>query len=502
MNRRVHHSLLLLLILLLTGCSGLQRFPEPMNASQACLQLFERSDAQIRKAQAGDGGAARISGFPWLRTDRLLASFRDQIEGPEQYRHWVARLSELDRQARGFELQNMGPSRRQHLQQQWQPVAEQWQLPETLDEALHHCRDRLNAGIWEEAAARDTLRVAAVAPDAYNSWQRALGLYSLARRIARPRVVALHEELQAQFDAGIPDIARMRYYAVPREHDDRAPATTAALIRRLDRDALGIPRLDPATRQHLFQNHAPLWAVDSRSHADQPGALTLDASGQPLVDTRHATEYRWLSLTRFGGEVLLQLNYLVWFPERPPQTRCDMVAGELDGMIWRTTLDRDGRVLAHDSIHPCGCYYALFPAEGWQVAPQPDHREPVFVPRNAPVAKSGERLVLQLASGTRYFIDVSVTDPVAATQALASLPADTLRSMPVPDAGRASVYEPNGLVAASRRPERFVFWPLGVSSAGTMRQPGTHAISFIGRRHFDDAYLLEKLLIRSTPAQD
>jgi hypothetical protein len=107
--------------------------------------------------------------------------------------------------------------------------------------------------------------------------------------------------------------------------------------------------------------------------------------------------------------------------------------------------------------------------------------------------------MLQLASGTRYFIDVSVTDPVAATQALASLPADTLRSMPVPGDGRAGVYQPDGLITASRRPERFVFWPLGVPSAGAMRQPGTHAISFIGRRHFDDAHLLEKLLVRSTP---
>jgi len=49
-----------------------------------------------------------------------------------------------------------------------------------------------------------------------------------------------------------------------------------------------------------------------------------------------------------------------------------------------------------------------------------------------------------------------------------------------------------GLVAGSERPERFLFWPMGIASAGAMRQWGRHATAFVGRRHFDDADLLEK----------
>ena len=55
-----------------------------------------------------------------------------------------------------------------------------------------------------------------------------------------------------------------------------------------------------------------------------------------------------------------------------------------------------------------------------------------------------------------------------------------------------SVYQPNGLVAGSERGERFFFWPMGIASAGQMRQWSHHATAFVGRRHFDDARLIEK----------
>jgi len=67
-----------------------------------------------------------------------------------------------------------------------------------------------------------------------------------------------------------------------------------------------------------------------------------------------------------------------------------------------------------------------------------------------------------------------------------------LRSMPRLDGGRAGVFGPDGLVPGTERAERFVFWPMGIASAGAMRQWGRHATAFVGRRHFDDADLFEK----------
>ncbi|MBL8510596.1 MAG: hypothetical protein JNM52_03025 [Betaproteobacteria bacterium] len=58
--------------------------------------------------------------------------------------------------------------------------------------------------------------------------------------------------------------------------------------------------------------------------------------------------------------------------------------------------------------------------------------------------------------------------------------------------GYVSLYGPDGLVADTARGERFLFWPMGIASPGAMRQWGHHATAFVGRRHFDDADLIER----------
>ncbi|MCS7102014.1 MAG: hypothetical protein NZL99_09990, partial [Burkholderiaceae bacterium] len=58
--------------------------------------------------------------------------------------------------------------------------------------------------------------------------------------------------------------------------------------------------------------------------------------------------------------------------------------------------------------------------------------------------------------------------------------------------GLRSAFGPDGLIAGSQRLERFFFWPMGIASAGAMRQWGRHATAFVGRRHFDDPLLIER----------
>lgn len=59
--------------------------------------------------------------------------------------------------------------------------------------------------------------------------------------------------------------------------------------------------------------------------------------------------------------------------------------------------------------------------------------------------------------------------------------------------GRRSLFGSDGLVAGTERPERWLLWPMGIPSPGAMRERGHHATAFVGRRHFDDPYLLEEL---------
>jgi hypothetical protein len=67
-----------------------------------------------------------------------------------------------------------------------------------------------------------------------------------------------------------------------------------------------------------------------------------------------------------------------------------------------------------------------------------------------------------------------------------------LRSLPLPQGGSRSVFGPDGLIAGSERGERYLFWPMGIKSPGAMRQAGSQPTAFVGRRHFDDADLVDK----------
>ncbi len=55
-----------------------------------------------------------------------------------------------------------------------------------------------------------------------------------------------------------------------------------------------------------------------------------------------------------------------------------------------------------------------------------------------------------------------------------------------------SIYGADGLIDQSKRLERFLLWPSGIKSPGTMRGWGHHATAFVGKRHFDDPFLLEE----------
>ena len=46
--------------------------------------------------------------------------------------------------------------------------------------------------------------------------------------------------------------------------------------------------------------------------------------------------------------------------------------------------------------------------------------------------------------------------------------------------------------ARAERAERFLSRPMGIASPGAMRQWGRQASALVGRRHFDDADLLER----------
>jgi len=214
--------------------------------------------------------------------------------------------------------------------------------------------------------------------------------------------------------------------------------------------------------------------------------------------------YQHFSYTRVAENILLQLNYTIWFPSRPKTSTFDLLGGHLDGITWRVTLLPNGKPWLYDTIHNCGCYHLVFPTRNTTILKQPKTiNEPVLIPQVIQYVslnvQSTPRPILRIAHRSHY-IERVYFDTSNSAQSINYQQAKSreLRSLKLPDGSSQSLFGQNGLIKSSQRSERFLFWPMGIPSPGAMRQWGHHAIAFVGRRHFDDARLFEKYFAINT----
>jgi len=480
---------LLLASLLTAACATLETTPsahrDAANAAlRECAAWFGELDAKIDAAGVRDAQEARMPGYPYVRVNRPLASFRENAARDEAaLQALVDRMQALDLAARGHESANLGAG--------------------LALERARECGSRLRAADLGDARRRAQLLERAAVPDDYSTAKRVLGLYAITKWPFMIGVRAYHDGVRAAFAR---ELAPPAQGTVVRYGPPAAPqvprAVLAAAIARAAANPLGIPEPRGAALEALFAAHAPVFEIETAGAYDRPGALVWQGEERaPGLDTAAPVIYRMTSWTRYRGRVLLQLVYTMWFPARPPESPGDILAGRLDGVTWRVTLAPDGAPLVYDTMHPCGCFHLFFPTPRAVPVPAPHAgMEWMFAPQSLRAVAEGERPVLRVATRTHYVERVSLARDTGAALRYAYRDYDELRSLPRPGGGSASVFGPDhGLVAGTERAERFLFWPMGIPSAGAMRQWGHHATAFVGRRHFDDADLLEKRFVLDLP---
>jgi hypothetical protein len=484
---------LLVLVLLASagGCAQSPGRPSAAGADEAtrCAQLYADADRAIARAGSADGGTARIQGLPYLRVDRLLASFADEVAGEEQFDAWVERMRALDRSARAAELANLPAAQRARVSAIGSVEGTQAQLD--------RCAGPLSERDLATAQQRDALRAKAQVPDDYDTWKRVVGLYWITRIPFASGVRDYQRQAQAMFEQPLREAAADGDLVVYAPADGAAvsPGEVAAILARSTRNPLGIPEPEETDADRLFALFAPVWIVDERDDNDRIGTLVLGEDRRARVDTGRPTVYRRIAHTRYHDRVLLQLVYSVWLPARPKTSGLDLLGGHLDGVIWRVTLAPDGTPLVYDSIHSCGCYHQFFPTPRAEPLPSRDTLdEQAFVPQRVPAVAAGERVAVRLEAGTHYIQRVLVGHDAAGI-GYAFAGDDGLRSLPDPAGGRGSAFRADGIVPGSERGERYLYWPMGVREPGAMRQWGRHATAFVGRRHFDEARLIERYFV-------
>ncbi|MGR8942266.1 MAG: hypothetical protein ACU83V_10745 [Gammaproteobacteria bacterium] len=482
----------LLLALLNQGCAQQPWLDATLKADEtACLRWYQKLDSLTAEYEREDPGSAKIPGFPFLRTDRFLASFTRETLTGERYAAWLERLRQRDAEARRSEFSNL-PRTAANAVLAASPVRA------AFDRVIQQCGRRLVRSILDRPELKPILLPRTQVPDTYRRWQRIIGAYWLTQFPAKLALKNLHEKLAASFRQNrreLPAEGRLVRYA-PASGGFLTAAETATLMHAAYQNPLGIPELSEADLSRIFKHYAPAWEIDTRNDTDEIGEVYLNDRGQPRLNTGQPIVYQTHAYTRWQGRILLQLIYQIWLPAREKTGLTDLFGGELDSVIWRVTLNPEGVPIAYDSIHACGCYYLLLPAQGYRSIAPKDGAEAVLSPKRIVDFEPGKRLLLRLQARTHY---LQQTEWILETELMPAksyqiAAYDALLALPLPDGSRRSLFGTDGIIAASARAERFLLWPFGVPSPGAMRQWGVHATSFTGRRYFDDPYLLEHLL--------
>lgn len=459
----------------------------------ACAEMLQALDMAVAEAGVSDAGTARVPGFPAHRASRFLASFSDRLTTAEGFDRWAGELRALDAEARSYEVANLPAASRERL------AADLAITPGLLANAAESCAQSIHRTDMAAPARRTDLLRAAAVPDSYDDWDRFVGVYAVSAVPISMGYRRWRAETARIFDDGTGMDAKTVTTYVPPQSEILSPAEVAAIVRQSRTSPLDVPEPYTDEAARLLAAFAPVWRVGTESEDDRIGRPEIGTDGMARTATGTPTVFTRLSHTWWNGKPLLQLNYGIWFPARTRTGSFDILGGHMDGLWWRVTLGEDGRPLAYDTIHQCGCYHMFFPASPLQVADRyaaGDIRERPFAPAAAPSLGSGERIVVSLAPVSHYVVGAEARNATTDGIPYAFAEDDSLRSLPTPDGGRKSLFDPHGIVAGTERLERFLLWPMGIRSPGAMRQWGTHATAFVGRRHFDDPFLLEQALTK------
>ena len=482
----------LALALAATGCANLQAPQRDHLASTdirlaECAVWFKALDTAVAQNGVNDIAARPMPGFPYLRIDRFLAAMKAEAKQNLQLRQaWVDAMRARDAEGRRVEIANLSAARVAAL-----GAGDRT----TVETRTQDCAERLMAADLGTEATIDELYRRAFVADDYSSAKRALGLYEFTRFPFYAGVSGWHEDTAETFSkAGRGELTKERMHRyLPPQLPVFSRQQVSEILARAAEHPLGLVQLSQVQRQQLFATYAPVLEIETQADFDRIGRLYWSSEASPQVDVSQPVVYHRLGYTQIGGRTLLQLVYLAWFPARPSDGSFDLLGGHLDGVVWRVTLAEDGEPLLFDSIHPCGCYHLFFPTPRLEPLPPPQPwMEWAFIPASLPAVAESQRLVVEVQSRSHYLRNVSTTVAPGHGTTYQFAEYDDLRSLPLPLGGSRSVFGPDGLIAGTERGERYLFWPMGIKSPGAMRQAGSQPTAFVGRRHFDDADLVDK----------
>ncbi len=375
---------------------------QPPADPAGCGNLFIQLDKVIDHEEIKDIQETRIPGFPYYRVNRFLASFAKELPNNEALKEWLTRLLRLGHEGRRVEMANLPEHAFPDLPAEF--------ASKDLIAEMERCAERLMAEDLSDPQRIKRIRDSVAVPDDYYTPVRVVGVNPVSRWIVTREILDLNDKARHNFQR--PDaIGSSNILSYTPSHPRpviNSEKTAEILEQARSKSALGIPEPEPCALAQLFDYYAPVWKIGTSDDSDRIGRPFWQDDDRAGIDTKDPVVYRYHSFTRIHDQVLLQLNYLIWFPQRPSQGLIDIFSGLLDGLIWRVTLDQQGRVLLYDSVHPCGCYHKFYPVSPhlhpleMPSTPEP----PLILTQNIPNPENG-RVVIHISSKEHYVVGLS-----------------------------------------------------------------------------------------------
>lgn len=449
--------------------------PTPEEQSQvrdtitACRARFEQVDAQVDKAGVRDVGYYRVPGYPYMRSDRLLASFgSSELKELDPLGDWLHQLRDNEGFSRDVELQNLGIPLRERV---------------TLLSELRLCAVWLSHFELGEAPVLERL-VSLVQPPLERLDHGGQ---------SRPAKSDLEKEIERRAE-----LARKRF-AVPVAELDSPGKLVLWKVKPLDpgksapsgdfagavRDSLGRVGLTEPHWELIASRFAPSLLIETAGEVDRIGTPRRGDQG-PFVDVSMPVVDFQADYARMGSQSLIQFNYFIWFPGRAADDGSKAGNAKVDGLIWRVTLDANGKPLVYDTIHASGFDHLWFPLPALQARREALDDTVLTLQPEVP-----EQFVVRLGDGGHEVRRLVAADTVQATevQQYELRRYEKLLTLPLPGGGTGSLFGPDGTIAGSAGAAS----PKGsLSGIGPIRQWGHHPMSLRADVYFDDPRLLER----------
>ena len=476
----IRRACLVLLLATLSGCATTEPTPDPFvgwfKDYRTCRAEYAAMDARVDAAGVRDASTYRVPGYPYLRTDRTLASFAREVKSLEEIGGWIRRMRETDQEARLFEYENLGLSPQETAVQR---------------DRFLSCGSVLAGFEFVDQPEEFARMLAAVEPqDEYSSTQRVLGLYALTAPAMRARIEARQQALDqayAQPQDQLPASAPLTLWKAKPEAD-------LSLVEidffKVIPDELGFPGFTDSTFRALAEHNAPQLWIETASDADRLAKPMLTAAG-PTADPTQPQAHFHVTFARFGGKPLMQLNYAFWFKGADARM-------PLDGFIWRVTLDEKAKPLIYESLHTSGRDHRWYPVQA--LARRERNGDAKGIPVIAPQPAPAHRATLRITAGTHEILRVvdgsSMSTEAAQTFEIRRY--ENLLTLPAPNGGTRSLFGPDGLIPGPHADDPIGGYASGIRKPGALRQLGRIPVTPVGRAHFEDPFLLESVFVPPT----